>query len=200
MILLCVIVAVVLNLEPDSTTATTHRLGVAERLNTIQSASVEDDDTIHFPKYKGTARDPFIPAVVFDNPTVGGPGSLVNGSKWELTGINSVNGVVSALIENPETNESVFLQQGDSWHGLRVASISDDSINFVNALGQVTQMGFADQAPANSSQTIGAANTPSVNQITPLPPLNPNDGTQTQPFNAFRRNRRLQSDDQESLN
>ncbi len=169
---------------PDTTTA--HRTSTTTKSSAeTASVSVEDED-VHFPRYVGTAHDPFIPGVSIDNPTAGGPGSLINGSKWVLTGINSINGVANALIENPAANQSEFLQVGDTWGKLRVVSISDDAVNFVNNLGQVSQMGFpVPVTPAGTNNSTIGSNAPGINQISPLPPLNPvaTDGSTT----GFRR-------------
>ena len=104
----------------------------------------------HFPRYAGGTRDPFAPGVVIAHalpkPAAAPAGRAQTG--WALTGINSVNGVASALIENSATGESVFLQPGDQWNGLRVVSIKSDRVLFRNALGHEDTLTFA---PASRS-------------------------------------------------
>jgi hypothetical protein len=173
-IVVLALVAISLYASPNNDTAVTKTTSVSTSSDSSQTASndVENSTTAHFARYTGTSRDPFIPGVALDNPDSGGPGSLVNGSKWQLTGINSINGITSALIENADT--SVFLKVGDRWNGLRVASISDDAVNFINSLGQVTQLGFAPPPePADSGIGGLGTNAPSVSQVSPLPPLSP---------------------------
>jgi hypothetical protein len=198
-IVLALIAAIFLNLPQSSSTTTAPKtLASVPETEQTESDDVEDDTGAHFPRYVGTDHDPFIPAVSQDNPQAGGPGSLMNGGKWTLTGIESIDGITSALVEDSVSNQSVFLQVGDKWGGLRVASISDDSIDFINPLGQVTQLGFpapvappmtpgGAPSPAGSGYGFFGSNLPNVGQITPLPPLNPDAGSPATPnFGRFR--------------
>jgi hypothetical protein len=159
-----IIVVLYLYLGPqDTPTKTvTHTATTTSKLTKTATIDVSDDESAHFPKYIGASHDPFIPGVAIDNPGTGGAGNLVNGKKWVLTGINSINGVTSAVMENTDTNlasgqnQSVFLQVGDTWDGMRVASITDDSVNLVNLYGKVTQLGFPVPS-ANPSSPAGNA-------------------------------------------
>jgi hypothetical protein len=138
------------------------------------------DIASHFPRYEPVStRDPFMALVGGPGPSgglFGANGSASGGTdSWQLTGINTVNGVASALIENETTGESVFLQPGDTWKGLRVIDISQDDVTFVNTLGQDTTLSFTapkidqTQAPRLPGSSISAV--PGLNQITPLPAL-----------------------------
>jgi len=184
-----IIVVLYLYLTPDSSTVSHPAAIVADDTSdSTATTDVEDDTNVHFPRYVGSNRDPFIPKIAADNPNPNGPGGLVNGKTWQLTGINSINGQTTALLENSQTQQSVFLKVGDGWNGLTVISISDDAVNFVNSLGQVSQLGFAQpDSPSNTAENqVPGSNGPSVNQINPLPPLTPNFGTQS--FRSFRQN------------
>jgi hypothetical protein len=183
---LIILYALYLNLTPNPVTPTAHKTLVINTKSKSAGTDVADDDTVHFQPYLGTDHDPFTPGVSQDNATPGGPGSLIKGAKWVLTGINSINGVKNALVEDTATNQSEFLQPGDTWGNLRVVSISDDAINFVNNLGQVSQMGFpAPATPAGINNSTIGTSTPSLNQINPLPALSP--GNTDQSTTGFRR-------------
>lgn len=126
-----------------------------------QSASLpngitEEDLTAHFARYKGGTKDPFVPAVatrVADVSPIGGAGG-----QWALTGVNTVDGVTTASIENSSTNDSEFLKAGDNWNGLHVVEITPDSIVFVNALGQQSKLSF----PGNDLTGTGTGSAPAA--------------------------------------
>jgi hypothetical protein len=86
-------------------------------------------------------------------------GRLPNGANWVLTGIASIDNVKRALLENSATQDSVFLKVGDKWNNLRVLSVGDISVHFVDATGRQTALGFPE--PTDSP-------TPSPNQPNPL--------------------------------
>ena len=133
-----------------------------------------DDLNAHFPLYKASTRNPF--AALVEAPTAQNIGLPVIGavsaqtSGWTLTGINTVDGVTNALVENTATNGSTFLHVGDTWQGLTVKAIDPDGIVFTNGAGQPTRLSFVTTAP--DTTTPGApAGIPSVSAITPLPPM-----------------------------
>lgn len=175
--------ALVLNTQPDTTT-TRH---VFLTRNTTQAAAdpngiLPEDLNAHFPRYSGGARDPFAPEVVIARPkTVTGASAgrnRTNATGWALTGINSINGVASALIENSATGDSVFLQPGDRWQGLRVVAIKDDRVVFQNALGREDTLTFAppadDKTNASGNPAAGAApSAPSIPLSLPPYPVSP---------------------------
>ena len=137
-----------------------------------------EDLDAHFNRYIGGSRDPFLPTIF--PPNSGGQGDLTGVGKhgsWTLTGINQVNGQSSALVEDDSTGDSVFLQVGDRWNGLRVMAIEDESVRFENAFGQQTELSFP-QPPADTSDTDTtngqSSSVPGLSQISPLPGLSPN--------------------------
>jgi hypothetical protein len=140
-------------------------------------AILPEDLNAHFSAFKSPSRDPFLPEVF--PPNSGGQGDLSGVGKkggWSLTGINEVNGVRSALVEDDSTGDSVFLQPGDHWNGLKVIAITDDGVQLENTIGQETRLTFP--VPADDSTTVTTTTAtnptsavPGINQISPLPPM-----------------------------
>jgi type II secretory pathway component PulC len=185
--------AVFLNTQPDKPTAK-YVSRVTKKTQTAASDDILPEDLkAHFPRYDGGARDPFVPGVVLARPSTSSSRTLSKGrSGWTLTGINSVNGVSSALIENGRTGESVFLQPGDRWNGLRVVAVKPDRVLFQNALGREDTLTFA-QPSDDKAEAAGGTAVPAAPRlpggglsvppypvtplrVTPLPPLPPLSG------------------------
>jgi hypothetical protein len=110
------------------------------------------------------AQDPVLPHVVTAHAlaaaatAAGGSGALSAGrGSWVLTGISAIDGTRSALLENGSTGESVFLKAGDKWNDLRVADVGVQSVAFVNAAGQRTELGFPE---LDDQQKAGGATPP----------------------------------------
>jgi hypothetical protein len=151
--------ALVLNTQPQAAP------GKALHITTAVAAVTDDDygaqdKTIHFPRYKGGIRDPFLPGVA---PVDSAGGPATDRAGWALTGITMLNGVTSALLENATTGDSKFLKAGDSWNGLRVLRVESDSVVFENALAQQTRLAFSQRAPDETA--------PGLDQVAPLPPM-----------------------------
>jgi hypothetical protein len=169
-----VVVCIYLYATPEQTSTSHTQVVVTSTSQDQTTYDPADDTNAHFPRYVGSSRDPFIPGVSLNDGQTSGSGSMVSSGKWALTGINTIDGTTTALIENSGTSESDFVKVGDTWNGLKVVAISDNSVAFVNALGLPTQLGFA--APPTPTDQLNAGlnqNTPSINQIMPLPPLSP---------------------------
>ncbi|MCC6445830.1 MAG: hypothetical protein IT210_20545 [Armatimonadetes bacterium] len=146
--------AVVLLTEPEPPA---RKSAPRSRQRAVRNADgiTEADRSARFPRYTGGSRNAFAPVVVPAKPSrlaalgndlpqgIAAPGT---DGVWSLTGVNIVNGVHNALIENPATQESQFLRVGDRWNGLRVAAIQEDGMIFLNALGQETRLTFAQPA------------------------------------------------------
>jgi hypothetical protein len=120
------------------------------------------DLTASFPRYTGKNRDAFAPKIVARKRTAeavaGGmvpplPPGMATGI-WVLTGISSVNGVQSALVENSSTGETVFLKPGDLWSGMVVKGIEPEGVILVNAQGKSTRLVFA-QPPEEGGASKG---------------------------------------------
>jgi len=149
--------ALFLNTQPDK--PTTRRVS-----HTLLSARASDPNGIlpadlntHFTHYTGGKRDPFVPGVTVARLRVqkAAEPPTLSGSRtgWALTGINSVNGVRSALIENSATGDSVFLQPGDRWNGLRVAAIQSSSVLLKDGQGHGDTLTFAAPPDDGSGST-----------------------------------------------
>jgi hypothetical protein len=117
------------------------------------------DMTATFPRYASKDRNAFAPKVVAKKAAANAgmtppllPPILTTGV-WTLTGINTVDGVASALLENSSTGETVFLKQGDIWSGLQVLAIEPEAIVLVNAQGKPTRLVFAQ--PAEEPAMVG---------------------------------------------
>ncbi len=167
-----VVYAIVVLTQPDAPVAK-RRVHVTRVVHAQADDFTQADLTAHFARYPVSKRNPFLPALLLGGTRAahtapGGPGG------WTLTGINIINGVPNALVENPSANDSVFLKPGDSWKGLRVASIGSDTIVFVNALGQQTHLSFqvtekdAGKGPAASGGSPFRL-PPGVSALPPLP-------------------------------
>ena len=175
-----VVGAVVFLTQPDTPTTT-------KKLRTNRSASASADGIsdadlkARFDRYKGGARDPFAAGVVANLPGMGVPGAplLPTGKMgWSLTGINEINGVKSALVENSVTKDSAYLKVGDTWNGLHVVAIQDETVQLQNALGQQTALTFASAPDDKGASTAALASSgpvdpavPSLSAIQPLPPI-----------------------------
>ncbi len=123
-----------------------------------------EDLNAKFPRYTARSRDAFLPKVAASPSAASGaaagggasipdPVSNFTTGVWMLTGITSINGVRSALIENGSAGESVFLKAGDIWKGMRVAAVEPNALVVVSPSGKRTRFGFPafEQAPAASA-------------------------------------------------
>ena len=176
---LCVGAYLYLTNPDQSATPTKHR-ATTKTTTVIADADgiTAADYNAHFPRYPGSGRNPYVPGILSasqQNASAaaalgagsGGLGGKAGGA-WTLTGVNVINGIASALIES-SSGDSVTLQKGDQWHGLRVTSLSGDAVTFTNALGQTTELSFDSGTSAGANPTAPAV--PSLSQIRPLPPL-----------------------------
>jgi len=137
------------------------------------SGIMPEDLTAHFPRYPGGSRNPFIPAVVSGSALAAGNKTT---SSWALTGINSIDGVTTALVENGATGDSVFLKVGDHWNGLHVVSIGSQSATFVDPNGKVTQLSFPLVAPDTTENGSPSAQAPQQNSPFPVSGTVPTGG------------------------
>jgi hypothetical protein len=204
-----VVGAIVFLTQPDTPTAKKRTLTSRSSSTSVDGIS-DADLKAHFDRYKGGVRDPFAAGVVANLPGMGVPGApaIPTGkSGWQLTGINVINGVKSALIENAATKDSAFLKVGDTWNGLHVVAIQDETVQLTNAVGQQTSLTFA-AAPDDKSASVGVSGSsgpvdpavPSLSAIQPLPPIGAVDPSIATPSdtgnnnsNGNRRSRRRRS-------
>lgn len=175
--------------QPDAPKAT-KKLRLTRSSTTNANGISDADLNAHFDRYTGGGRDPFIAGVVPLNPALASAPSLVPTGRagWALTGVNEVNGIQQAVIENSTTSQSEYLTQGQTWNGLKVVSIAPDHVELQNVLGQTTQLTFAAPPDVKGVSTLpnGTVTTdastpanmalPSIADVGPLPPL-PTDST-----------------------
>jgi hypothetical protein len=181
-------IAVLWLTQPQTPTTTTHiRASHSAAAAGSTDGITQADLHAHFPRYTGTSRNPFAPLVAEatlpngSSPsgfTIAGQGGAQSG--WSLTGIDTVNGVTSALVENGKTGESVFLHPGQHWQGFRVAALESNAVILTDPAGQQTRLAFITTVPDSQKPTPGptasttapgAASTPSMDSISPLPPM-----------------------------
>lgn len=119
----------------------------------------EEDLKAKFPRVSSVAKDAFQPGVttgkggaakpatqlkplILPAPPVKPVEGVMALSNWTLTGISLVDGVRTALIENKASGDSTFLKTGSLWKGLRVASITGDTLNFIEPNGKIRPVTF----------------------------------------------------------
>lgn len=169
--------AVVLLTQPDAPAPHRKVRAVRRASAGAEGAVTQADLTAHFARYHAGKRNPFLSALPKAGPE-SAPGGVPGGGRgeWTLTGINIINGVPNALVENGATGDSVFLKPGDRWRGLRVLSIGTDAVAFLNALGQQTHLAFRPLeavAPAPGGRGAGGFRLQGLGTVGPLPPLSP---------------------------
>ena len=168
------IYAVVLLTQPDAP-APAHKRVTAHRARADAGDLAAADLSAHFPRYQAGKRNPFLsklPALKPSPKASGAAGAARD--EWVLTGINTINGVPNALVENSASGDSVFLRPGDKWRGLRVLSIGTDAVAFLNALGQQTHLAFRPLAVApgpDGRVPGGGFRLQGLGAVTPLPPM-----------------------------
>ncbi|MEO7719613.1 MAG: hypothetical protein ABIY70_25700 [Capsulimonas sp.] len=163
--------AVVFLTEPDAPVKHTK----PRRTNvTVQVADgvTEADLNAHFARYTGGKRDSFAPAVTPVKPAAAvkpTPKPIKVASDkgtWELTGVNTIDGAASAVVENRASGDVAFLKTGDTWHGLHVVQIAPESLVLENEIGQKTRLAFKTEEPDTPSALAASANVPGA---PPLP-------------------------------
>ena len=166
-----VVYAIVVLTQPDAP-AVKRKVRITSHTRTVGADAFTDEDlAAHFARYSVGTRNPFLPALQLGKAA----GSTVHAAPggWALTGINVLNGVPNALLENGKTNDSVFLKPGDRWQGLRVLSIGEDAVVFVNALGQQTHLAFnvTEKEPGTGPSGVGGPFRlpPGVGPLPPMP-------------------------------
>lgn len=160
---------------------TKHTKKTAKSAAMAQNGITEADLKAHFARFTVASRDAFAPKVIpkKSSALLGNPNAK-NGMQgptgtWALTGINVINGVRTAVMENGSTHDILSLKPGDSWNGLRVASVGEDSIEVINAQNQKSRITFVDpKADAVGAPVVRAdangANGPAPLRTAPIAP------------------------------
>jgi len=165
--------AYVLQTTPDKATHTTRKHTTHRTASATDDGVTDADLNAHFARYATTGNDPFAPAISLHPQSSGSVGG--SAGQWTLTGVNTIDGVTTASVENQASNDSVFLKVGDSWNGLKVTSINTDSIALVNGIGQETRLSFPGNDLLDSSgkplttSAVASSGGISVPNAPPLP-------------------------------
>jgi hypothetical protein len=135
-----------------------------------------EDLTAHFSRYNSPRQNAFIPklttkkvSAALSAPVIAPPSSLgASTGTWQLTGINVIDGVRKALLENSASGELVFLKVGDVWSDQRVSAIEASAVILVNRQNQALRMGFVEPVQPTAAS---AGTTPVLlpNLPTPAP-------------------------------
>lgn len=100
----------------------------------------DEDYKAKFASITTPARNIFAPLVSRSKGLRGSSGSIDQGpmmippeltlgqATWTYTGMAEVDGVPTALVENSETQEGVFLKRGEKWKLATIYSISEDAL------------------------------------------------------------------------
>jgi hypothetical protein len=181
--------------SPSPTPTTAHTVRKTASALSGSDAILAEDLNAHFARYKGSSRDPYLPGLL---PANGTP--LGQRGSWALTGIDQINGVISAVIENSTSGDSLYLQKGDRWNGLIVLRIGDDAITFENALGQTTELSFDMPTDVETPGTSVSPSVPGLGAIRPLPALSPSSSIPPLPSTSTTPVRQVSSKINESSN
>lgn len=94
------------------------------------------DAQAHFTQVSAPLKDSFKPLIAIKAkvsaasamPNVLPPEFAGGEQNWSYTGSAQIDGILQALLENKGTGDSIFLRVGDSWKGISVEEITDDSL------------------------------------------------------------------------
>lgn len=140
-LVIVVIWAIVLKMSPSPPAVTSHKVRVqmgASSAIADTTGVTQADYSARFIRYVGgNRRNPFTPLIASSS---GAPDDPSNG--WSLTGINTIDGVTSAVLENSGTGDTAFVKPGDRWNGLRVVSIGMDNVILQSGAGLETVLSF----------------------------------------------------------
>jgi len=178
----------------------------------------EEDYKAKFASLTGAPKNIFSPLVARAKGLRGTPGQIAQGpmmippeltlgqAAWIFTGMAEVDSVPTALVENAETQEGVFLKRGEKWKLATVYKISEDELVLSGPDGvrhTVKVSGSENDSPvAQSANNAAAGFQPlrvSPNMTGPIGGSNP-AGIQVQPDNSGRRGRSGRITDVQSIN
>jgi hypothetical protein len=123
-------------LFPDAPTTVAKKAPPKSSSKKGQVTYLESDYKAHFDPIKSNIKDSFKP-IVYKVPNVRAASAQLNiippafaggEQNWTYTGSAEVDGVLEALLENKATGDNVFLKVGDTWKGISVEEITDDTL------------------------------------------------------------------------
>lgn len=123
-------------LSPDTPTKSTKKTLAAKPKPKTDQIYTAEDTKAHFDSVSLNVKDSFKPEIIKLGTSTGKmsqvnlvPLEFAGGeANWAYTGSAEIDGVLQALLENKATGEDVFLKVGDSWKGISVEEITDDSL------------------------------------------------------------------------
>lgn len=118
----------------------------------------EEDLKAHFASYASQPKDAFLPKVIPVSAITDKKNPNAANGKWTLTGVNTVDGVTSAVLENESTHDIQILKKGDTFNGAQVVSIEPLAVNFVTKLNQVSRLTFVEPEPTKEAAPPPVAN------------------------------------------
>ena len=145
LLLATVAIAIYLVATPSSPSSKKSSTALAKPQVSVSSSQYTDEDRkANFPKAILASRDAFQPIVVRKssiNAILAAAGNIpadfADGDpNWSCTGTDEVNGVQQALVENKNTGDGDFLQQGDHWKSCVVSQVLDDGVVLVGPGGE----------------------------------------------------------------
>jgi hypothetical protein len=122
-------------LFPDDATRVARKT-VPKKASKKGDIYTEEDYKAHFEAAKPTGKNNFKP-IVYKVPTAKSVNATMNiippafaggEQNWSYTGSAEIDGVLEALLENKVTGDNVFLKVGDTWKGISVEEITDDTL------------------------------------------------------------------------
>ncbi len=124
-------------LFPEAPPRTTKKLPAKKTSKKNVQLYTEEDRTARFDPIVVAAKNSFKPIIARTKKTGTSvaaqqnniPSEFAGGEpNWIYTGTAEIHGVPQALLENRSTGDSVFLQVGDTWKGIHVEEITEDSL------------------------------------------------------------------------
>lgn len=172
-LLVTLAVAAYILTEPQAAAQRTARERPKTTASTSKDGFTPADYQAKFPRLTGEVRNVFRPLVARKDATGGDavpngiPASLAGGDgRWIYTGMATVDGMPTGLVENTATGESLFLSAGETWKSASVVQIRPDALVLRDATGTTfnipifTTESDATEVPAGS-----------VAPVQPSPPL-----------------------------
>lgn len=123
-------------LSPDTPAKTSKKTLASKPKPKTEQVYTAEDMKARFDSVSLNVKDSFKPEIIKLGTSTGKmsqvnlvPLEFAGGeANWAYTGSAEIDGVLQALLENKATGEDVFLKVGDSWKGVSVEEITDDSL------------------------------------------------------------------------
>jgi hypothetical protein len=132
-------------------------------VSVTSSQYTQQDFDANFPKPVLASRNAFQPLVVRKSSLAQAlanagniPPEFAGGDpNWSCTGSAEVDGVRQALIENKNTNDGVFLKQGDRWKNCVVSQVLENAVVLVGPGGDAKTIFVKQDTPVDETDLSG---------------------------------------------